>query len=246
MGVNCWDLGMSRQYNFSSHEAPPSPDPLSAALAIDTGSPVVSVAVSAGGDVVADRATELRRSSGRLLQMIDEVLADAGLRLHQIDLLVGLRGPGSFTGLRVGLATLLGMRMALGTRTATLPTLQVLASLAPDDGSRVTACVDAPRGEWLTQEFSSRPPYSPLNEPSLSSAENLSNSGSGQYVGFGVSRLRAQLQPASSIILVEPGPLAPQALRMLDACPPELNPELLTRPLYLRPPAVTPPSPESD
>lgn len=236
---------MSRQYNFSNHEAPPSPDTLSAALAIDTGSPLVSVAVSVSGEVVADQAMELRHSSGRLLQMIDEVLADSGLQLPQIDLLVGLRGPGSFTGLRVGLATLQGMRMALGTRTATLPTLQVLASLAPHDGSRVTACVDALRGAWLMQEFSSGPPYSPLNEPNLSSAENLSRSGSSHCVGFGVSRLRALLEPASSIVLVEPGPLAPPALRMLDSCPPDLNPALLARPLYLRSPAGIPPSPET-
>jgi len=231
---------MSRQYNFSRDETPSPASAFDAVLAIDTGSPVVSVAVSVNAQVVAERATEQRRSSGRLLRMIDEVLADSGLKLSEIDLLLGLRGPGSFTGLRVGLATLLGMRMALGTQAATLPTLQVLATLAPSDASRVTACVDALREEWLIQEFSSGPLFTPLGEPVLCSAERLSISTSKSCVGFGVSRVFSQVISESSPVLVEPGPLAPQALRILDTCPPDQDPELLARPLYLRAPAVTP------
>ena len=133
---------MNRQYNFSQPGTSPAPEPDRKVLAIDTGSPVVSVAVSIGTEVAANRATEVRQSSGQVLQMIDAVLTDAALSLTQIDLLLGLRGPGSFTGLRVGLATLQGIRLALGTSTATFPTLRVLASLAPYKASTVTACVD--------------------------------------------------------------------------------------------------------
>ena len=177
---------MSRQYNFSNREVPPEPHSLGTVLAIDTGSPVVSVALSAGGEVIAERTSELRQSSERLLQMIDEVLGSSGLRLPEIDLLLGLRGPGSFTGLRVGLATLLGMRMALGIDTGTLPTLQVLATLAPTDARLITACVDALQGRWLTQEFAAAPTYLPINEPVITSAESLAMKSTGHFVGFGI------------------------------------------------------------
>lgn len=231
---------MSRQYNFSHEKTPSASIDLSSVLAIDTGSPVVSVAISVSTKVVAERVTEQRRSSGRLLRMIDEVVAEAGLQLSEIGLLLGLRGPGSFTGLRVGLATLQGMRLALGTPTATLPTLQVLATLAPVDASGVTGCVDALRGEWLTQEFSSGPLFTPLDEPVVRSSQQLTTGVTRHCVGFGVSRLDPGPESGASRVLVEPPPLAPQALQILDVCPPDQNPELLACPLYLRAPAATP------
>lgn len=231
---------MSHQYSFSSNETPPEPQPVGAALAIDTGSPVVSVALSLAGRVVAERATELRESSSQLLRMIDEVLEVAGLRLADLDMLLGLRGPGSFTGLRVGLATLQGIRMALGIETATLPTLQVLATLVSPGDLQGTACVDALQGRWLTQDFGSTPPFLPIDEPTTTATEDLAARASGTLVGFGISDLRDHLQPGSSVVLIEPGPLAPQALRVLHLCPPDRDPKLLASPLYLRAPAVTP------
>jgi tRNA threonylcarbamoyl adenosine modification protein YeaZ len=230
---------MGRQYNFSQHGTSADPEPDRRVLAIDTGSPVVSVAVSIGTEVAAKSVTEVRQSSGQVLQMIDAVLRDAALQLSQIDLLLGLRGPGSFTGLRVGLATLQGIRLALGTSTATFPTLRVLASLAPQEATTVTTCVDALRGQWLRQGFSASPPYSPIDEPELATAESLAANSTSHLIGFGISDLRPQLPADSKVLLVEPGPLAPQALRILDSCPPDLDSRLLSNPLYLRAPAVS-------
>jgi len=236
---------MNRQYSFSHPGALPARDSTGIVLAIDTGSPVVSVALSVGAEVVSRRATEVRQSSGQVLQMIDAVLTDAAVRLPQIDLLLGLRGPGSFTGLRIGLATLLGIRLALGISTATLPTLQVLASMAPDEASNVTACVDALRGQWLRQDFSAAAPYPPLHEPGHTTTKGLAASSSSHLIGFGVTDLQPHLSQDSSILLVEPGPLAPQALRILDSCPPDPDPRLLSQPLYLRAPAVSVPDKSS-
>lgn len=232
---------MGRQYNFSSQQTSLDSHRSAAALAIDTGSPVVSVALSLDGEIAAQRSIELRRSSGQLLQMIDDVLAECGLQMAHLDLLVGLRGPGSFTGLRIGLATMMGIRMALGTPCVTFPTHQVLATLAPParDGA-VTACVDALRGAWLVQQFSSAPPYPALGPPENRTAESLVEEASSPLVGFGVSKLVGPGRSAIPSSLVEPGPLAPQALRILDDCPPDPRPELLAQPLYLQPPAVQP------
>jgi tRNA threonylcarbamoyl adenosine modification protein YeaZ len=99
-------------------------------LGLDTGSPLVSVAVTCGDRVLAERATELRRSSERLVGLIDDVLTAAGVSPGALHGVVALRGPGSFTGLRVGLATALGLSQGLGCLAAAPPTLLVLAAWA--------------------------------------------------------------------------------------------------------------------
>lgn len=230
---------MNSQYNFSRQEAPPASRPATTVLAIDTGSPIASVAVSVDTELTAVRSVEQRQSSGKILQLIDEALTVSDMRLSEVELLIGLRGPGSFTGLRVGLATLQGMRWALGLQAGTLPTLQVLATLAPVDATRVISCVDGLRGEWLTQEHAATPPHTPVEEPRVSTAAELTAESYTHFIGFGVTRLREAFEDPSAAVFIEPGPLAPQTVRALETCPPNLDPGALASPLYIRPPAVT-------
>lgn len=237
---------MNGQYNFSQQEATPATRAGSAVLAIDTGSPIASVAVALDSQITAVRSIEQRKSSGKILSMIDEALTISGVGLRDLDLLLGLRGPGSFTGLRVGLATLQGIHWSLGLRTGTLPTLQVLATLAPVEANRVISCVDGMRGEWLTQEHSGTAPYAPIGEPRISSAKRLAEKCDAHFVGFGVTRLRDAFEEAMKPVFVEPGPLAAQAIRALESCHPDLDPARLAEPLYLRPPAVTVAQPRND
>ncbi|HEY4593660.1 MAG TPA: tRNA (adenosine(37)-N6)-threonylcarbamoyltransferase complex dimerization subunit type 1 TsaB, partial [Thermoanaerobaculia bacterium] len=125
-------------------------------LALDTGSPLVSVALARDGAVVAARSVEQERSSTRLLEMVQEVLDEAGIGIGDLGALAVLRGPGSFTGLRIGLATALGLHQALGIPATALPSLQVLAlaaALSGTTGGRVIAAVDALRGDWSAQAF---------------------------------------------------------------------------------------------
>lgn len=109
-------------------------------MALDTASPVVSVAAARPSGVIAERREELRRSSVRLLGMIDEVLAEAGVRVAGLAGVVVLAGPGSFTGLRVGLATALGLHQATGVAATAVPTLGTLARVAASllHGDRLT------------------------------------------------------------------------------------------------------------
>src|SRR5436853_6252398 len=131
----------------------PGPDP---GLALDTGSPLVSVALARGGAVVAARSVAIERSSARLLEMIREVLEEAGIEIAEVGGIAVLRGPGSFTGVRIGLATVLGFHQALGLPVATPTSFEALAAAAPTDEKPqspavVVAAGDALRGGWSAQ-----------------------------------------------------------------------------------------------
>ncbi|MES1245247.1 MAG: tRNA (adenosine(37)-N6)-threonylcarbamoyltransferase complex dimerization subunit type 1 TsaB [Acidobacteriota bacterium] len=208
-------------------------------LAIDAASPQVSVAVGRGGDLLAERAVEIGRSSGRLIDLIGEVLAEAGARPEDLGGVVALRGPGSFTGLRVGLATALGLHQALGVPATALSTLRVLSTLA--DGP-VVAAVDALRGEWSVQAFGPPGPSQDMDLLPGPRIPLLFPDGAGTVVGFGVSRLAGPDWP-EEVKLLEAGPLAGAAVRLASSLDLEWDADLLVRPLYSRPPAVTPARP---
>jgi len=97
-------------------------------LAMDTATGRQSLALMEGELVLARADEEARGSHARwLVPGIDRLLAEAGLALRDLDGLALSIGPGSFTGLRVGLATMLGFRTVTGLPLATVPSLEALA-----------------------------------------------------------------------------------------------------------------------
>jgi tRNA threonylcarbamoyl adenosine modification protein YeaZ len=207
-------------------------------LALDTGSPQVSVALGRDGHLLAERSVEIDRSSGRLLEMIREVLAEAGAKPADLGGVLALQGPGSFTGLRIGLATALGLHQALGVPATAIPTLRVLASRADEPGT-IVAAVDALRGEWSAQAFRGDEPLSGM-ELVHGSALPLLVPGITAITGFGVSRLAELPGWPAEIRLIEGQSLAAAAFRLV---PNEWDSGLLIHPLYSRPPAITQPRP---
>jgi tRNA threonylcarbamoyl adenosine modification protein YeaZ len=203
-------------------------------LALDTGSALASVAV-AFDDTVALRTAPQRESSGPLLGLIEACLGEAGLELSDLDALAVLAGPGSFTGLRVGLATVLGLHQATGIPAGALPTLPVLATAA--DGDRVVAAVDALRGDWFVQSFGAGA-ADPLDDPRLRPLDELRTAPPATWVGFGLTSTMGL--PGR---VAEPPPLAPLLARFVARLRPDLDPTTLTRPLYLREPALSAPKP---
>lgn len=122
-------------------------------LAFDSGSPLTSAAVARDGAVLAASAGE-SRTGPSLLQHLDNVRRDAGVSLDGFDGIVVLSGPGSFTGIRVGLATALGLRAALATPVLALSNLAALAlQVEPGADTRILSMIDALRDEWFVQEF---------------------------------------------------------------------------------------------
>lgn len=117
-------------------------------LAFDTSSAVTAVAVTDGDRVLAqdDRPGEQRHAE-LLLPRVEAALASAGLELRAIELIAVGIGPGSFTGLRVGLATAKGLALATRLPLCGVSSLRVLAR-AIETRARVAVCaLDAGKGE---------------------------------------------------------------------------------------------------
>lgn len=128
-------------------------------LGIDT-SGAVSVAVSDGCQVLARRMDERARHHDEvLLDMIDAVLDETGSSRADISCVVGGRGPGPFTGLRVGLVTARSIASVLGARLIGLPSLDAIALEAAErcpEAKTIAVALDARRREvyWALYEVS--------------------------------------------------------------------------------------------
>ena len=120
-------------------------------IAIDTSGRNGSVALCSGDasnfGVLGMTAVEGGTYSARLMPCIADLLRDAKLDKSQIDGFVVVDGPGSFTGLRVGLSTVKGLCEVLRKPLATVSMLEALAITHASDGETVAAVVDAGRGE---------------------------------------------------------------------------------------------------
>lgn len=123
-------------------------------LSVETATLSGSVALSRGKEVIAALAGDSGVShSNTLLYDMDKVLAEAQVELSEIDLFAVAIGPGSFTGLRIGIATVKGLAATLDRPTAGVPTLQAVA-LAAGPSPCSVALLPAGRGEVFAQLFS--------------------------------------------------------------------------------------------
>jgi tRNA threonylcarbamoyladenosine biosynthesis protein TsaB len=118
-------------------------------LALDTTSRALSAAVVDDHQVRAERVGDTTRSHAeRLPGALFEVVADAQTDLAAIDLFAVTAGPGSFTGTRIGIATMQGLALVSGKRIAAVSSLDALAHAAASDaveGTLVAAWIDAYR-----------------------------------------------------------------------------------------------------
>ena len=123
-------------------------------LAIETATPAQSVALLEDGSLLAEISYEAKaHKGGRLLPTADRVLSKAGLAVQDIDAVAVSVGPGSFTGLRVGLATAKGLALGTGALLVGVSTLEVLAEGYPVPDVTICALLDACRGEVFTALF---------------------------------------------------------------------------------------------
>ena len=123
-------------------------------LCMDTATDRRSVALTRGETILALRARGLRDAgASSILRELDEVLREAGEGLRGVGLLAVCTGPGSFTGLRAGLATVKALSKTLGKPVVGVPTLHAIAFEARP-ARRLYALLPAGRGEVFAQLLS--------------------------------------------------------------------------------------------
>jgi tRNA threonylcarbamoyladenosine biosynthesis protein TsaB len=123
-------------------------------LSVETATLSGSIALSRGEQILAVFAGDPGSShSNTLLKDIDKLLNDVMVQLSEIDLFAVASGPGSFTGLRIGIATVKGLAATLERPCCGVPTLQAVA-LSGGVSQRSVALLPAGRGEVFAQMFS--------------------------------------------------------------------------------------------
>ena len=128
-------------------------------LLLETSTSTLSVALSADGKVIAERiCTEPRQQASLAAPLVKEVLDDAGLSMAACDAVCVSKGPGSYTGLRVGVSTAKGLCFGAGIPLLSVGTLDVLAQSVILSGAKdyhaIVPMIDARRMEVYTAVFS--------------------------------------------------------------------------------------------
>src|SRR5512142_2379760 len=117
-------------------------------LGIETSTKTGSVAVVSDKAVIAQYSLNIEIThSERLMSTVDRVLKDTGIALSQLDGFAVATGPGSFTGLRIGVSTVKGLAFATGKPVAAVPTLFALAWNVPHAAWPVCPLLDARKKE---------------------------------------------------------------------------------------------------
>jgi tRNA threonylcarbamoyladenosine biosynthesis protein TsaB len=191
-------------------------------VAIETATPACAMALRTSDGVerslvVADE----RHHTEALTPGLQELLREADVVAREIDRVVVDRGPGLFTGLRVGLATAVGLALGANAELVGVTSLEVLAHGARSAGVRgvVLCAVDARRGELFVQSFQLDDGVTVLDEPSVSRPDDVMTAWSTRaaftLTGDGVARYREVFQSLSGASWFEqlvPSPL--EALRL--------------------------------
>jgi len=190
-------------------------------LAFDTSTPTGVVALLRGDGQVHQRSGPSQSKHGEtLIPMIEEVLGEADVRVADLRLVAVGTGPGSFTGLRIGLATARGLGLARAVPVTGVSSLGVMAQRVAAEGAGlpVAAVVDAYRGEVYVAlygadggEADGAPLLPPFNAAPADAGEALQRALGGgpvTLVGDGARKYTAEL----SSVLGDQLRLAPQGL----------------------------------
>jgi tRNA threonylcarbamoyladenosine biosynthesis protein TsaB len=127
-------------------------------LAVDTSTEACSVALQIGGECIAKYADEPRSHSRLLMPMVQQVLAEAQIKVNQLDTIGVSIGPGSFTGLRIGFAAVQGMAYGADIPVAPVSTLELIVAtyrrLQNAQSGEIMALLDARMSEFNLGRYS--------------------------------------------------------------------------------------------
>jgi tRNA threonylcarbamoyladenosine biosynthesis protein TsaB len=216
-------------------------------LALDTTTRAGSCALARDGRVLREEASDAERGHAeRLPGDLAALLEHAGVELREVDAFAVATGPGSFTGLRIGIATMQGLAVAMGKPLIGVSAFEALATIA--NGTIVATWIDAWRGEVYAALYEGgqeiTPPTVALPETLLARLRDASARQADPvlFIGDGAATFRELIggtlggrarfaDPVTPAIAGTIALLATNAARAGDAPPPHA-----IRPLYVRRP----------
>jgi tRNA threonylcarbamoyladenosine biosynthesis protein TsaB len=186
----------------------------------------------------------------RLMPMIEEVMAEAGLSFHQLDRIAVTHGPGTFTGTRISVAAARALSMATGAKIVDVSSLEVMARsprLPAGPGTIFAVATDARRDEVYLQlfcRFTLRPVAPPAVVPLADIGAAVQSIGGIEIAGSGAEKAAAAARAAGCEAVAICPDLLPDALEILFSSS-EMPVADTVSPLYLRPPDAKPPAPSA-
>jgi tRNA threonylcarbamoyladenosine biosynthesis protein TsaB len=188
-------------------------------LAFDTATDVATSALVQNGRVLGERASR----AVRILEDVDGLLTEAGVERDAIQGIAVGTGPGSYTGLRMGLVTARALALALGIPVAGVSTLAALAAGVPG----ALPLIDGRRGEVFALED---------DVPVVLRADSLAVKPGATYVGDGAVRYRSVLEGAGGRVAPDDDPAHVPWARHHAALAEDFGPAESVEPIYLRVP----------
>jgi tRNA threonylcarbamoyladenosine biosynthesis protein TsaB len=188
-------------------------------LAFDTATNAATSALVRDGQVLGERVSR----AVRVLEDFEGLFTESGLRADDVGAIVVGRGPGSYTGLRMGLVTARTLSFSLGVPAAGVSTLAALAAGEPGSAP----LIDARRGEVFA---------SVDGVPSVLAPEDLPVEPGRTYVGDGAVRYRAYLEEAGAVVPPDHDPVHTPWARHHAALAGVFGAAEEIEPIYLRAP----------
>jgi tRNA threonylcarbamoyladenosine biosynthesis protein TsaB len=174
-------------------------------LALETSTPTGSVALLDDARLLAGQTLELgKKHAQSLIPAIDETLRAAGRTSDQLNLIAVSIGPGSYTGLRVGVVAAKSFAYALHCPLVAVDTLHAIAVNAPDDVAQVEVVADAQRGDLFVGRYRKGAPasWTPLQPVEVLATDTwIASLPAGQVVmGPGLDKIRSRLSPDTQVL----------------------------------------------
>lgn len=170
-------------------------------LAIDCATSDMKLGLQFGGDRLVKSSTEAKQShSSLIIEKIDSLIESAGCKVIDIDAIVVCTGPGSFTGLRIGIACAKGMAVALDIPVVGVNLFEIAAYKLSDEKSKVKVIVPFKRDEVFTAEvFNGKFEQSTIATIQKSELKNHLDNHAVAVVGTDLTKLGLDLEEVSDI-----------------------------------------------
>jgi tRNA threonylcarbamoyladenosine biosynthesis protein TsaB len=175
-------------------------------LSIETSTSICSVAIHERGELrTVAEIKEPGAHAEKLLDLVDAVMKQAELRMSDLDAVAVSQGPGSYTGLRIGVSTAKGIAYALEIPLIGINTLQAMAaSQLINQGEFVVAVLDARRKEVYTQTFGdSLQQITSIEAVILEEGvfASVLEKGKVYFVGDGVEKVQEEVQHVNALFV---------------------------------------------